>query len=114
MSSNQQIQQSDEGKGRGKSVLVVIIEGEPLSVLKRNKKGVLAQEGKAKMVEFYRDFSSEDVNSLLAKTFSNLGKVQFVFLLPYKSNWLSIAKEHSQYPATTITLETSNSYVIRQ
>ena len=51
------------------------------------------QEGKAKKIEFYRYFSSEDVNSLLAETFSNLGKLQFVFLQPHQSNRLTIAKE---------------------
>ena len=86
---------ASKGKGRGKSVLAVLIEGEPSTIPKRPKKEVLKQEGKAKMVEVYRHFSSEDVNSLLTKTFTNLGKVKFVFLQPHKSNWLTIAREQN-------------------
>ena len=79
--------------GRGKSVLAVVIEGKPSSIPKRTKKETLMQEGKAKKIEFCRYFSLEDVNSLLAETFSNLGKLQFVFLQPHRNNQLTIAKE---------------------
>lgn len=76
--------------------MAVIIEGEASTLPKRAKKEVLKQEGKAKMVEFYRHFSVEDVNSLLAKTFSNLcNQFEFKFLQPNKNNHLTVAKEQN-------------------
>ena len=86
---------ASKGKNRSKSVQIVLIEGDLLTIPKRAKKEVLEREGKVKSVDFYRHFSSEDVNQLLTETFSNLGKARFVFLQPHKSNKLTISKEQN-------------------
>ena len=85
-----------KGKGRSKAVLVMIIEGKTHSIPKGDDaREQLKEEGRAKMINFYRYMSSQEVNDEITKTFLNLQSSRFLFLKPNKKNGLAVAENQT-------------------
>ena len=80
-------------KGRSKLLTVLVVKEIPSCIPKGAARECLRKKGQVKDIPFQRYLSQDEVNGLIADTFSNLGDITIQYLQPHKSNTLNVVKQ---------------------